>query len=281
MSLSINTNVQSLNSQRALMRSTSSLGVTFKRLSSGLRINSAADDSAGLSIATRMTAQVRGTNQAVRNANDAISLLQVAEGALDETTNALQRMRELAVQSANDTNTSSDRADLQKEVSQLISEIQRIADNTEFNNQVLLSGGYAGAGATTNKFFHVGPDANQTIQITIASADATAIGVNALSIGSGAGQAGANTAITTLDTALNSISDIRASIGAFQGRFEAVIANLVNVSENTSAARSRIMDADIAAESANLTKNAILQQAGTAILAQANQQPQIALQLLG
>ncbi len=281
MALSIVTNVQSLNSQRGLMKATNTLGTTFKRLSSGLRINSAKDDTAGLSIATRMTAQVRGTNQAIRNANDAISLIQVAEGALEETTNALQRMRELAVQSANDTYIGGDRDDMQLEINELINEIQRIAENTEFNNQVLLSGGFAGGAGGTSKFFHVGADGGQTIQVTIASAHTTALGVNALSIGSGAGQTGANTAIGTVDAALDSVSDIRASLGAFQNRFESVIANLSNVSENTSAARSRIMDADIAAESANLTKNAILQQAGTAILAQANQQPQIALQLLG
>jgi len=280
MALSITTNVQSLNSQRGLLRATNNLGETFKRLSSGLRINAAKDDSAGLSISTRMTAQVRGTNQAVRNANDAVSLLQVAEGALDETTNALQRMRELAVQSANDTYVGGDRDDMQLEVNELINEIQRIADNTEYNDQVLLSGGYAG-GSTGIKMFHVGADADQTIQVTIGSAHTTALGVNALSVGADAGQSGANTAITTVDAALDSVSDIRATLGSFQNRFESVIANLSSVSENTVSARSRIMDADIAAESANLTKNAILQQAGTAMLAQANQQPQIALQLLG
>ncbi len=273
---SINTNVQSLHAQRSLLHSTNTLGTTFKRLSSGLRINSAKDDSAGLSIATRMTAQIRGTNQAIRNGNDAISLLQVAEGALDETTNALQRMRELAVQAANDTYTSGDREDLQLEVNQLMSEIDRIANNTEFNNNVLLDGNFSG------KNFHVGPDAGQNITLSIENAKTSAI----LGIATGATlgistQGSANAAITTVDNALDSISDIRAGLGAYQNRFESVIANLSNVVENTAAARSRILDADIAAESANLTKNAILQQAGTAILAQANQQPQIALQLLG
>ncbi len=283
MAFSINTNVQSLNAQRNLLKATNTLGTTFKRLSSGLRINSAKDDAAGLSISTRMTAQIRGTNQAVRNANDAVSLLQVAEGALDETTNALQRIRELAVQAANDTNTSGDRADLQLEVNQLLAEINRIANQTEFNNQNLLAGSF-----TTAKKFHVGADGGQTIDVAITSMTVSGLNISAgqlASFGTGAtnasNQAAANSAIGLIDTALDSVSDQRAQLGAYQNRFESVIANLSNVSENTAAARSRILDADIAAESANLTKNAILQQAGTAILAQANQQPQIALQLLG
>ena len=258
------------------MPSTNSLGTTFKRLSSGLRINSAKDDAAGLSIATRMTAQIRGTNQAIRNGNDAISLIQVAEGALDETTNALQRMRELAVQSANDTYTSGDREDLQLEVNQLMSEIDRVAGNTEFNNIVVLDGTFSG------KNFHVGADTGQNITMSIRNATtASILGIGASATLGISTQGSANTAMTTVDAALDSISDIRAELGAYQNRFESVIANLSNVVENTVAARSRIMDADIAAESANLTKNSILQQAGTAILAQANQQPQIALQLLG
>ncbi|MBF0133046.1 MAG: flagellin FliC [Magnetococcales bacterium] len=278
MALAINTNMTSINAQRHLLKSTSELGKTFERLSSGLRINRAADDAAGLSISTRMTAQVRGTNQAVRNANDAISLVQVAEGALDETTNALQRMRELAVQAANDTLIAGDRKDLQDELEQMMSEIDRIAIDTEFNNQKLLSGGYE-----TAKKFQVGPDAGQTIAMSIMRANT----ISLISYTAGAGavtistQAKANTAIGRIDSALDSVSDIRSKLGSFQNRFEAVIANLSNMVENTSAARSRILDADIATETANLTKNAILQQAGTAILAQANQQPQIALQLLG
>jgi len=277
MALAIGTNIQSVNAQRNLLRSTNSLGTTFKRLSSGLRINSAKDDSAGLSISARMSAQIRGTNQSVRNANDAISLIQVAEGALEETTNALQRIRELSVQAANDTYVSGDRDDMQKEINQLLSEIDRIAANTEFNDQNLLSGGF------TNAKFHVGADQNQTIQVSIVRADtvsllSTGAGGDALNVST---QGSAETAILRLDSALDSVSDIRATMGAFQNRFESVIANLSNVSENTEAARSRIVDADIAAETAALTRNAILQQAGVAILAQANQQPQIALQLLG
>ncbi|MBF0215108.1 MAG: flagellin FliC [Magnetococcales bacterium] len=279
MSFSIATNVTSLTAQRNLMRSTSALGTTFQRLSSGLRINSAKDDAAGMSISTRMTAQIRGLNQAVRNANDGISMMQVAEGALDETTNALQRIRELAVEAANDTMNSTDRAALQKEIDQLLSEIDRIATQTEFNNQVLLSGAWE-----TSKVFQVGANQNQTIAVTVdrttttSLLSMTAAGVaGAINVST---QGSANATLARIDRALDSVSDIRASLGAYQNRFEMVIANLSNVSENTSAARSRIMDADIAAESANLTRNSILQQAGTAILAQANQQPQIALQLL-
>ncbi|MBF0367959.1 MAG: flagellin FliC [Magnetococcales bacterium] len=290
MGFAINTNVASLNAQRNLSRSTSALGTTFERLSSGLRINSAKDDAAGLSISTRMTAQIRGINQAVRNANDGISLLQVAEGALDETTNSLQRIRELAVQAANGTLVSSDREDLQNEVEQLIHEIQRVAHTTEFNDQQLLWGSFS-----AGKQFHVGADANQTIQVSIQAAGADALGLAQVStngtvstnlsinLGSGGGSAtsAAESAISRLDNALDSVADIRASLGALQNRFESTIANLTNVSENTSAARSQIMDADIAAETAALTRNSILQQAGTAILSQANQQPQLALQLLG
>ncbi|MBF0141964.1 MAG: flagellin FliC [Magnetococcales bacterium] len=282
MPLFINTNVASLNAQRNLNVSTGQLGQTFARLSSGLRINSAKDDAAGLAISARMTSQVRGLNQAIRNANDGISLAQVAEGALDQTTNALQRIRELAVQSANSTYNSSDRADLQKEVDQLVQEIQRIATDVEFNKTPLLSGGFTG------QAFHVGTEENQTIKLSIGAAHASALGVGALSTDGTmisnitiSTTAKAESALSKLTNALNSISDLRATLGAVQNRFESVIQNLSNVVENMSAARSRIMDADIAAETATLTRNAILQQAGTAVLAQANQQPQLALQLLG
>ncbi|MBF0422911.1 MAG: flagellin FliC [Magnetococcales bacterium] len=276
MALSITSNLASLNAQRQLTQSTNTLGKTFERLSSGLRINRSADDSAGLSISTRMTAQVRGISQAIRNGNDAISLIQVAEAALNETTSALQRIRELSVQSANDTMTSTDRRDVQLEINQLLSEIDRIANTTTFNKVGLLSGAYA-----TGKKFQVGADGGQTIQMSIRKATTLSM----MSVVAGATinvstQASANKAIGRIDSALDSVSDIRARLGAYQNRFEAVIANLSSMVENTSAARSRILDADIAAETANLTKNSILQQAGTAVLAQANQQPAIALKLL-
>jgi flagellin len=280
MALSINTNVSSLNATRHLMKSTGNMGRTFERLSSGMRINGARDDAAGLSISTRMTAQIRGMNMAIRNTNDAISLVQVAEGALVETQNAMQRIRELAIQANTATMTDTDKNDLQKEVTQLMAEIQRISSTTEFNNQKVIDGTFQA------KRFQVGPDVGQTLTVTIGSADTKAIGLSTgavfMSIGSGAANANLiDGAITRIDLALDSVSDMRANLGAYQNRFESLIANLSNVSENTVAARSRIMDADIATETANLTKNAIMQQAGTAILAQANQQPQIALQLLG
>jgi len=281
MALSIVTNISSLNSTRHLMKSTGNLTRTFERLSSGMRINGAKDDAAGLSIATRMTAQVRGMNMAIRNTNDAVSLVQVAEGALVETQNSMQRMRELAIQANTATMTDTDKNALQLEVTALMSEIQRISSTTEFNGQAVVDGTFKA------KNFQVGADVGQTLQVTIGSADVQAIGLSGggtfMSIGSGAGATGTmiDQAITRIDAALDSVSDLRANLGAYQNRFESLIANLSNVSENTVAARSRIEDADIAKETASLTKNAIMQQAGTAILAQANQQPQIALQLLG
>ncbi|MBF0283918.1 MAG: flagellin FliC [Magnetococcales bacterium] len=272
MALYINTNVASINAQRNLQKSTNILGKTFNRLASGLRINSAADDAAGLAVSTRMTSQIKGMNQSARNANDAISLVQVAEGAMDETTNALQRIRELSVQASNDTVTTSDRESLQKEVSQLLNEIDRIANNTRFNNIDLLTGDFS------NKEFHVGAQSGQVIMFSIRSARISSLGVSGVSITT---ISLANSVITMVDAALNSISDIRATLGSVQNRFESVIANLNNVVENLSAANSRILDADIAVETATMTKMSILQQAGTAVLAQANQQPQLALQLLG
>ena len=286
MPLYINTNVSSLNAQRNLMGSTNQLGRTFARLASGLRVNSAKDDAAGLAIGQRMTSQIRGLTQAVRNANDGISLGQVAEGALEETSNALQRIRELAVQSANDTNNASDRADLQQEVNVLVAEIQRISSQTEFNTQAVLDGTYK---AGTAAKFQIGANANQTVEVTIGDAGDSALLAVTTASGGTAGvgsvvittQADANATISQIGYALDSVADIRAELGAMQARFESVVANLSNVVENVSAARSRVLDADVAAETATLTRNAILQQAGTAILAQANQQPQLALQLLG
>lgn len=282
MAIVINTNLASIDAQRQLNKASNVLGKTFEKLSSGLRINRAADDSAGLSISTRMTSQVRGTNQAIRNANDGISVVQVAEGALDETTNALQRMRELAVQGANDTLVAGDREDLQREINQMVYEIQRISTESEFNNQKVVDGTFA------TKKFHVGPDGGQTVALTIATASVKAL-MGAASVNvklysatktDASMQGMANVLIGRVDSALDSVSDIRSTLGSYQNRFEAIIANLSSMVEGTMSARSRILDADIATETANLTKNSILQQAGTAILAQANQQPQIALQLL-
>lgn len=283
MAFMINTNVASLTAQRSLNNSTNALSNTFKRLSSGLRINSASDDAAGLSISDRMTAQIRGFNQSVRNANDTISLIQVAEGALNETTTALQRMRELSVAAANDTYVTSDRIDMQKELDQLVAEIQRISENTEFNGQKLLQGSFE-----EGKRFHVGANSGQTIVVSLTNMGAEALGVDAgnmeafgNSANDGAtNQANAEAAITRIDAAIASVTAMRATMGAMQNRFEAAINSLSNVSLNTSSAKSRILDADMAAETAKLTQNNILQQAGTAILAQANQQPSVILQLL-
>ncbi|MBF0622638.1 MAG: flagellin FliC [Magnetococcales bacterium] len=284
--LGITTNVASLNAQRNLLKTTNNLNRTFTRLSSGLRINGAKDDAAGLSISTRMTAQIRALNQSVRNANDGVSMVQVAEGALDETTSALQRIRELSVQAANDTLVSSDRGDIWDEIVVLMSEINRISDDTEFNGQNLLGE----SGGTFAAKFHVGNEANQTIDIAVNNAGISAVGLGdmtytaesvATELTGTEAQSLAENLISSIDTALDSVSDIRSNLGAVQNRLESIIANLDNRSESTSAARSRIMDADIAAETATLTKNSILQQAGTAILSQANAQPQLALQLLG
>lgn len=400
MALTINTNVASLNAQRNLGSSQADLNKSMQRLSSGLRINSAKDDAAGLAISDRMTAQIRGLNQAVRNSNDGISLAQTAEGALQESTNILQRIRELAVQSANDTNTETDRSSLQDEVDQLQEELDRIAKTTEFNGKALLNGdqssddaftfqvganagtdqtisfginsaliadlGAAEAGdvvasaaaavgtaagltftasatgASGNAVFNIefvdgtgsGAAASATlssgtITVTLATtadgsasvdltaanaatliaaevsgysvaavsgaADLTAASDAAVTIAGGAEEvattnvegidistrAGAVAAITSVDNALAEIDESRGALGAVQNRFESTIANLQNVSENLSAARSRILDADIAMETSNMTKQNILQQAGVSILAQANQAPQLALSLLG
>ncbi|MBF0423197.1 MAG: flagellin FliC [Magnetococcales bacterium] len=284
MPLFINTNIASIDARRHLDKSTDSLGISYSRLASGLRINSAKDDAAGLAISQRMTSQIRGLSQAIRNANDGISLSQVAEGALEENTNSLQRIRELAVQAANATNTSADRASINAEVQQLLQEIQRTANQVNFNNRGVLNGSMATVA------FQIGTNAGQTITMTIASMNVSALKIGTLSSDKITVKtysvlvdtvAHASAALAKIDSALDAVSSVRANLGAIQNRFQAVVSNLANVVENMSAARSRIMDADIAAETANLTRNSILQQAGTAVLAQANQQPQLALKLLG
>ncbi|WP_341501719.1 flagellin [Gallaecimonas sp. GXIMD4217] len=276
MALFVNTNVSSLNSQRNLSGATGDLAKSFQRLSSGLRVNSAADDAAGLQIGTRLKAQINGLNQGARNANDGISLAQTAEGALNETTEILQRMRVLSLQSANGSNTDSDRTALQAEFTELTSEINRIAGDTTFGGVALLDGSFTAD-------FQVGADANQVINIAIA----TSMGSGGLGLTGTAGSvsistaAGAQAAVATLDTALGTVNTTRANLGAKQNRFQSTIRNLNSISENVSASRSRIMDADFAAESAALARNQVLQQAASSMLSQANQQPQIALSLLG
>ncbi len=269
----INTNLPSLNAQRNLGTSQMAVSTAMQRLSSGLRVNSAKDDAAGLAIAERMNTQVRGMNVAMRNANDAISLSQTAEGALGKIGDMLQRMRELAVQSANATNSAADRASLNAEYAQLGAEIGRTLTSTKFNGIAILA---IGAGAQT---FQVGANSGDTVTLTTNDMSTNAT-VTAATAGSVTTVAGANTALIDIDAALNTLNSERALYGAGQNRFEAVIANLQVASENQSAARSRIMDADYAAETANLSRAQILQQAGTAMVAQANQLPQQVLQLL-
>ena len=262
----INTNVSSLNAQRNLNTSQSSLATSMERLSSGLRVNSAKDDAAGLAIADRMNAQIRGISVAVRNANDGISLAQTAEGALATITDALQRMRELAVQAANGTNGPGDLANLDAEYQELSSEVQRIADQTKFNGKAIVGGG---AGTQT---FQVGANVGDTLTITTTAV--TTVAGDLLSA------ANANTAIGAIDTKLDAITTDRATYGAAMSRFSYAISNLQITAENQTAARGRIMDADFAAETANLSRAQILQQAGTAMVAQANQLPQTVLTLL-
>ncbi|WP_127021439.1 flagellin N-terminal helical domain-containing protein [Rheinheimera mangrovi] len=274
MALFVNTNVSALNAQRQLINSGKTLDTSFQRLSSGFRINSAADDAAGLQISNRLTAQIQGLDQAIRNANDGISLSQVAEGAMDEITNALQRIRVLAVQSQNGINSSSDRVALQKEVTALKTEISRIATTTQFGGVRLLDGSYSST-------FLVGANAGQTISVNISRAGggfgSLGLGIAGLNIDS---LSGASRALTQIDTAINVIDSKRADLGAIQNRFQSTIRNLSNIVENISAARSRIKDTDFAKETAELTRSQILQQASTTILSQANQRPQSALSLL-
>ncbi|MCX7189984.1 MAG: flagellin [Methylotenera sp.] len=260
----INTNIASLNTQRNLSASQASLTTSLQRLSSGLRVNSAKDDAAGLAIATRMDAQVRGMNVAIRNSNDAISFSQTAEGALSKQADAMQRMRELAVQAANGTNTLADRTNLDAEYQALKGEVTRLGTSTKFNGSSVF-------GSAVD--FQVGANASETI--TVASVTTGSAGA-----GDVLSAANATTALGVLDTALDAVNTTRATLGAVQNRFESVVSNLQIASENQTAAKSRIMDADFAAETAHLTRGQILQQAGTAMLAQANSLPNGVLALL-
>ncbi|WP_429025241.1 flagellin B [Aeromonas media] len=309
MAMYINTNTSSLNAQRNLMNTNKSLDTSYTRLASGLRINSAKDDAAGLQISNRLTSQVNGLDQGNRNANDGISVAQTAEGAMDEVTSMLQRMRTLAQQSSNGSNNKDDRDALQSEYKQLTTEINRIAGDTTFGGQKLLDGNYKGS-------FQVGADAGQTISFkmttaftmsgiasatkssatiaaastdTTAGADAwivtadttTSVDWSAISDISGSTDSNAQLAFANLDKMIQVVDSKRAELGAVQNRFDSTIRNQSNISENLSAARSRIRDADFATETANMTKQNILQQAASSILAQANQRPQSALSLLG
>ena len=321
MALYVNTNVSSLNAQRQLMKSGNSLDTSFQRLSSGLRINSAKDDAAGMQISNRLTGQVNGLTQGNRNANDGISLAQTAEGALDEVTSMFQRIRTLAQQASNGSNTDEDRLALQEEIRSLSEEVNRVAEDTTFGGQNLLDGTY-------DAKFQVGADAVQTIGfsmqnvggsantvsanggftmsgiaevatgvtgkamstlaagisdigsggVTAANASFTAFGATSISVSS---QANAQQIMAGMDSLIAVVDKKRAELGAVQNRFQSTIRNQSNISENLSAARSRIQDTDFATETANLTKMQILQQASQSILSQANQRPQVALSLLG
>ena len=311
MALYVNTNVSSINAQRKLSNATLSLNTSYQRLSSGLRINSAKDDAAGLQIADRLTSQINGLNQGNRNTNDGIALAQTIEGALDETTNMLQRIRVLAVQSANGTNSQKDRDALQEEVTQLSAEITRIARQTTFAGDQVLDGAGAGLipGTGNNKgkiVFQVGANAGNTLDLNwsaaftmsglakqagMQAANAKNNGLHKLDNALGNGihdyrwsVSSASTSTKTLeniDKMIQAVDSKRAGLGALQNRMESTIRNQANISENQSDARSRIRDTDFASETAALTQNNIIQQASQSVLAQANQRPTIALSLLG
>ena len=269
----INTNVKSLIAQQSLAVNNRSLTKTMEQLSTGKRINSAADDAAGLSISNKMTAQIRGLNQAVRNANDAISMVQTAEGALNEVTNMLQRMRELAVQSVNGTNSSADRTSLDAEYDQLFSEMSRISDKTTWNGMEIMGS----AAAAMN--FQAGPAASDTVTVTFSDISALG-GMAAVSAGGVATADTASAAITNLDTIISTVDAYRSTLGAVVNRLNYAADNLTNVSTNTAASRSRILDTDYAAATTELARTQIIQQAATAMLAQANQSPSSVLSLL-
>ncbi|KHT01977.1 flagellin [Pectobacterium brasiliense] len=288
----INTNIMSLVTQNNLNKSQSSLGTAIERLSSGLRINSAKDDAAGQAIANRMTAQVKGLTQAARNANDGISLTQTAEGNLNEINNNLQRVRELAVQAASDTNGSTDRTSIYTEMKQRLDEIDRVAKSASFNGTSLLDGSASGGiniqvGANTGANEVIRIDSGSLVNATTTSGSGLASGVStavdAISGGTGSigGSGGlAQTIVTNVDAALKAVDTARSNLGAVQNRFESTITNVNNTINNLSNARGRIQDADYAVEVSNMTKANILQQAGTSVLSQANQVPQTVLSLL-
>lgn len=290
----INNNIPAMNTYRQMGVNQKGAQNAMEKLSSGLRINKAGDDAAGLAISEKMRGQIRGLDQASRNAQDGISLIQTAEGALNETHSILQRMRELAVQASNDTNTATDRGELQKEMDQLIDEIDRIAKNTEFNTQNLLGAtdddGFTG---TAQSFtFHIGANEGQKLQLSINSMASSHLGteigddddevsIQDLKSTGISTQANADAAITTINDAIEMVSAERSKLGATQNRLEHTINNLNTSSENLQAAESRIRDVDMAREVMEMTKNNILSQASQAMLAQANQAPQAVLQLLG
>lgn len=278
MALTINTNVASLNAQRNLNTTQTQLAKSMERLSSGLRINRAGDDAAGLAISQNMQANIRSMNQAVRNANDGISLVQTAEGALNETSNILLRMRELGTQAANGTLSDSQRSNIQVEFKSLQDEIDRISNVTDFNGTKLLNGALS-AGTGMNLQIGTGTTAaNDIISVKVDKADAATLSVNTSFVST---EAGARSALTSIDNAIAAVATARGGLGAVQNRLQSTINNLQVAVENTSAANARIVDVDVAAETANMTRAQILTQAGVSILSSANQTPQLALKLLG
>jgi flagellin len=275
MGLRVNTNVASINAQRNLSSVTERLSGNYRKLSTGLRISTAADDAAGLAISERLRSQVRSLEQAKRNANDGISFVQTAEGALNEVSSILVRLRELAIQSSNGSVSGQDKETLDEEFQSLVDEVDRIGRSTEFNGIKLLDG----SASTVSFQVGFGTTANiDTLAVTLSAALSTSLSLQSLDIGSGGTT---TTAITNIDAAINSVSSLRGSLGAVQNRLGSTINNLAIQVENLSAAESRIRDVDVAYETAQLTRNNILQQASISVLSQANSQPQSALQLLG
>lgn len=274
MSLRIYNNTEAQNAHRQLQSTSLAMSRTMEKLSSGLRINRAADDAAGLAVSEEMRTNIRGMNMAARNALDGVSLVQVADGALSGVNDMLQRMRELAIEAANGTYTDNQRLNIDREVQSLLAEVNRVASDTEFNGIKILSGSVAASPVT----LQVGADAGQTIAFTIATMTTTQLGIVGLAISTAAS---ASAALASLDTAIRAVNSLRSDMGAIQNRLEQTINRLNLTSENTQAAESRIRDADMAAEMIEFTKRQILQQSGTAMLAQANQAPQSVLQLLG
>jgi len=278
MALTINTNVASLNAQRNLNTTQTQLAKSMERLSSGLRINRAGDDAAGLAISQNMQANIRSMNQAVRNANDGISLVQTAEGALNETSSILLRMRELGTQAANGTLSDTQRDNIQVEFKSLQDEIDRISNVTDFNGTKLLNGALS-AGTGMNLQIGTGTTtANDIISVKVSKADTATLSVNTSFVST---EAGARSALTSIDNAIAAVATARGGLGAIQNRLQSTINNLQVAVENTSAANARIVDVDVASESANMTRAQILTQAGVSILSSANQTPQLALKLLG
>ncbi|MEK3888044.1 flagellin N-terminal helical domain-containing protein [Bacillus sp. FSL K6-3431] len=277
----INHNIQALNAYRNLSQTMQSTSKSLEKLSSGLRINRAADDAAGLAISEKMRSQIRGLGMAERNSLDAVSLIQTAEGALNETHTILQRMRELSVQAANGTMEDDDRKAVQAEIEQLTEEIDRIAETTQFNQKKLLNGGTA-VGGGLSLTFQVGANTGETLDVVLEKMDAESLGIE---VGGSGGinlatESGASAAIATYDAAIKAVSEQRSKLGAYQNRLEHTVTNLQTANENLTAAESRIRDLDMALEMTTFTRNNILNQAGQAMLAQANQLPQGVLQLL-